>query len=71
MAELEIEIDWMISLIYLNKDPVIEPLRKEIERRLWIMVGIIDYGVDFQALYERYCTQRRQDTYEEYVHFAL
>ena len=57
--ELDAEVDWMINKIYFNSEPVREELVREIERRLWMIVGLKDHSVAFKTLYELYCEQRR------------
>ena len=61
----------MMKLIYLNKESVNKDLCREIERRIWIAVGIFDHDADFQELYESYCEQRRANIVKDYMHFNI
>ena len=69
--EIEEEIFWMMKLIYMSSKKVSNELYREIERRMWIAVGILDHDIDFPILYELYCLQRYKDTVWSFTIFEL
>ena len=61
----------MAKLIYMSSQKVSDELYREIERRLWIAMGILEHDIDFPVLYELYCLQRYEDTVWDFNIFDL